>query len=188
VRRSDRLLRLQRPSNLEDAKRAPKPEHSASETLSRVEATVGNIDGPSYPITPTRHATTEQEHGVMLLTASVLITATLAAATAQAPAAQHVAYDYSALYEALNPSIVKIHADSGSGSGFLASGEGLVATNHHVVRNSRYLAVQFADGRKVLAHVVVLDPQHDVAILKVNAGVVGALKPLHFCRRNESPK
>jgi len=117
----------------------------------------------------------------MQVRTTAVMVAVLAGSPVQAQAplpAQQIAYDYSALYEALNPSIVKIHTDSGSGSGFLVSSEGLIATNHHVVRNSRYLAVQFADGRKVAAHVVTLDPQHDVAILKINASVVGALKPL----------
>lgn len=93
-------------------------------------------------------------------------------------AAERVAYDYTALYKALNPSIVKIHSDFGTGSGFLVTTDGLVATNHHVVRNSRYLAVELADGRKVAADCVVLDPKHDLAILKVNRTIVEGLMPL----------
>jgi hypothetical protein len=92
--------------------------------------------------------------------------------------AQRVVYDYSVMYEALNPSIVKIHADGGFGSGFLISQNGLIATNHHVVENSRYLAVQFADGRKVKADLVVLNPRYDLAILKVNSSLVSSLKAL----------
>lgn len=102
-------------------------------------------------------------------------------AVAQQPAAaQQIAYDYSALYEALNPSIVKIHADGGSGSGFLVSPNGLIATNHHVVRNSRHLTVQFADGRKIIASVVTLDPQFDLAILKIHSQVVAGITPLRL--------
>src|SRR5262249_20943216 len=78
----------------------------------------------------------------------------------QEPLAQKVAYDYSRMYDALNPSVVKIHTDSGTGSGFLVSKEGLIATNHHVVRNSRFVAVQFSDGRKVRADIVVLNPRY----------------------------
>ena len=62
-----------------------------------------------------------------------------------------VAYDYSSMYEEINPSIAKIFADSRTGSGFLIDSEGLVATNHHVVANARYLAVQFANGMKHLS-------------------------------------
>jgi hypothetical protein len=92
--------------------------------------------------------------------------------------AQVVAYDYSGLYEQVSPSIVTVTTDDGSGSGFLASSSGLIATNHHVVRNTRYLAVQFADGRKVKAQVVAVNPFHDMALLKVNSAVVADIQPL----------
>src|SRR4051794_33289179 len=74
--------------------------------------------------------------------------------------------DLTAMYEAVNPSIVKVHTDSGTGSGFLIREDGLLATNHHVVRNSRYVAAEFPNGRKVTADILVLDARHDFAILK----------------------
>lgn len=80
----------------------------------------------------------------------------------------------------MNPSIVKVFSDGGHGSGFVVSEQGLIATNHHVVRNSRFLAVQFADGRKVLANVVTLDPRYDLAILKVNPVALNGVKPLQL--------
>src|SRR5215510_14748748 len=92
--------------------------------------------------------------------------------------AQVVAYDYSGLYEQVSPAVVTVTTDDGSGSGFLASSSGLIATNHHVVRNTRYLAVQFADGRKVEAKVVAVNPFHDMALLKLNSEVVSNIKPL----------
>lgn len=101
-------------------------------------------------------------------------------ASAQQALVHPVAYDYSALYEAVNPSIVKVFADSGHGSGFVVSADGLIATNHHVVRNARYTAVQFADGRKVAATPVLLDPRYDIAVLKVNRQVVEGLRPLQL--------
>lgn len=91
---------------------------------------------------------------------------------------ERIAYDLTKMYEAVNPSIVKVHTDSGHGSGFLVRDDGLFVTNHHVVRNSRYLAVEFADGRKVAADVVVLEPQHDLAVLKTNRVLVSGLTPL----------
>lgn len=99
---------------------------------------------------------------------------------AQDPLAQRVMYDYSRMYDALNPSVVKVHADSGTGSGFLVSKDGLIATNPHVVRNSRFVAVQFADGRKVRADIVVLNPRYDIAILRVNHSVVSGIQPLNL--------
>jgi hypothetical protein len=92
--------------------------------------------------------------------------------------AQVIAYDYSGLYEAASPAIVTVTTEDGSGSGFLADSSGLIATNHHVVRSSRYLAVQFADGRKVQAKVVAVNPFHDMALLKVNSSVVSDIRPL----------
>ncbi len=71
--------------------------------------------------------------------------------------------DYSDLYARLCPSIAIVYADSGRGSGFLVSRNGLVVTNHHVVRNSRHLAVKFPDGPKVAAEYVSLSPRHDYA-------------------------
>jgi S1-C subfamily serine protease len=111
--------------------------------------------------------------------AAIAVSAAIAGTNAAAqPAVERIAYDYTALYHALNPSIVKIHSDSGTGSGFLVTTEGLIATNHHVVRNSRYLAAEFADGRKVIADLVVLDPKHDLAILRVNRAIVQGIRPL----------
>ena len=92
--------------------------------------------------------------------------------------ATRVTYDYSAMYGMVAPSVVKIHVDGGSGSGFLVRDDGVIATNHHVVRNSRYIAVEFPDARKVRADVIDLDPQHDLALLKVNRTLVVGLKPL----------
>ena len=92
--------------------------------------------------------------------------------------AQVVAYDYSNLYETARPAIVQVTTDDGSGSGFLVTSAGHIATNYHVIRNSRYLAVQFPNGRKVKAEVAAINPQHDMAILKVNSEIVEDIRPL----------
>src|SRR6266566_193907 len=92
--------------------------------------------------------------------------------------AQVLSHDYSSLYELSKPAIVTITTDDGSGSGFLVTSYGHIATNYHVIRNSRYLAVQFPDGRKVTAQVVAVNPQYDMALLKVNSEVVAGIKPL----------
>src|SRR5437016_13061509 len=66
----------------------------------------------------------------------------------------------------------------GSSSGFLVMPFGHTATNFHVVRGSKYLAVQFPDGRKVKASVVAVNPHYDMALVKVNSEVVAGIKPL----------
>jgi hypothetical protein len=92
--------------------------------------------------------------------------------------AQAIAYDYSRLYEMSSPAVVQVMTQDGSGSGFLATPQGHIATNFHVVRGAKYLAVQFPDGRKVKAAVVAMNPHYDMAVLKVNSEVVSGLQPL----------
>jgi hypothetical protein len=92
--------------------------------------------------------------------------------------AQVVAYDYSNLYDVARPAIVQVSTDDGAGSGFLVTSAGHIVTNYHVIRHSRYLAVQFPNGRKVKATVVAMNPQHDMAILKVNSSSVDGVRPL----------
>jgi hypothetical protein len=92
--------------------------------------------------------------------------------------AQAVAYDYSKLYELSNPAIVTVTTDDGSGSGFLVSANGHIVTNFHVITQSKYLAVQFADGRKVRASVVAANAPYDMALLKVNSAVTAGIRPL----------
>src|SRR5215471_757825 len=91
---------------------------------------------------------------------------------------QAVVYDYSKLYEQASPAVVQVSTDDGSGSGFLVTRFGHIATNYHVIRNSRYLAVQFPDGRKVKATVAAVNPHYDMAVLKVNSDVVKGIEPL----------
>jgi len=92
--------------------------------------------------------------------------------------AQAVVYDYSKLYERVSPAVVQVTTDDGLGSGFLVTPFGHIATNYHVIRNSRYLSVQFPDGRKVKAVVAAVNPRYDMAVLKVNSEVVDGLPVL----------
>src|SRR5438132_8991776 len=94
--------------------------------------------------------------------------------------AQALAYDYSKLYEASSPAVVQVTTQDGSGSGFLVTPFGHIATNFHVIRNSRYLAVQFPDGRKVKADVIAVNSKYDMALLKVNSVLVREIRPLQL--------
>jgi S1-C subfamily serine protease len=58
-----------------------------------------------------------------------------------AMSAQAIAYDFSKLYDSVSPAVVQVTTDNSSGSGFLVTPFGHIATNYHVVRHSRYLAV-----------------------------------------------
>src|SRR5689334_815299 len=97
-----------------------------------------------------------------------------------AMSAQAIAYDFSKLYESVSPAVVQITTDDGSGSGFLITPFGHIATNYHVVRNSRYIAVQFHDGRKVKAEVIATNDKYDLALIKVNSSLVHSIRPLQL--------
>jgi serine protease DegQ len=63
-----------------------------------------------------------------------------------------------------------------AGSGVIVDGErGLVITNFHVVQNARAVEVGLKDGRKLPADPVVLAPQLDIAVLRIDATDLPAL-------------
>jgi 2-alkenal reductase len=73
----------------------------------------------------------------------------------------------------------------GAGSGFVLDGDGHIATNAHVVttgqgddlKRAREVFVQFADGNQVDATILGVDPDSDVALLRIDpAGLT--LRPL----------
>jgi serine protease Do len=57
----------------------------------------------------------------------------------------------------------------GIGSGFIVSADGLVLTNAHVVQNAAEVTVKLTDRREYRAKVIGVDPQTDIAVLKINA-------------------
>jgi|HubBroStandDraft_1064217.scaffolds.fasta_scaffold31958_2 serine protease Do len=69
-------------------------------------------------------------------------------------------------------------ATSGSvlGSGFIIRADGLIVTNRHVIVGARTVQVKFADGREVPAQIVGADAPTDIALLRVSAGPLHALR------------
>ena len=64
-----------------------------------------------------------------------------------------------------------------AGSGVIVDGaHGLVITNFHVVQNAQAVEVGLKDGRKLPADPVVLAPQLDLAVLKIDARDLPSLK------------
>lgn len=57
----------------------------------------------------------------------------------------------------------------GQGSGFIVSGNGLILTNAHVVRDAKDVTVKLTDRREFQAKVLGSDPKTDVAVLKIEA-------------------
>lgn len=55
----------------------------------------------------------------------------------------------------------------GVGSGFIIDPNGIVVTNHHVVRNATRLTVTLNDGRKLSGRIVGRDPATDIAVVQI---------------------
>jgi len=62
------------------------------------------------------------------------------------------------------------------GSGFILSSDGYVVTNHHVIENADEIIVRLSDKRELQAKVIGSDKYTDIALLKVNASDLPAVK------------
>ena len=65
------------------------------------------------------------------------------------------------------PAIVRIENPHGWGTGFFVTSTGLIATNRHVVEGQSLLTVRMADNKRLPVHVVYVDDDKDLALLKV---------------------
>jgi serine protease Do len=54
-----------------------------------------------------------------------------------------------------------------SGSGFIIERNGLILTNYHVIQGAERIMVKFSDGRSLVAHPLGIDPDTDIALIKV---------------------
>ena len=71
---------------------------------------------------------------------------------------------------------------SSLGSGVIVSGEGYILTNNHVVEAADEIEVALADGRTASAKVIGVDPDTDLAVVKIN---LAKLSPITFGRMEE---
>jgi S1-C subfamily serine protease len=96
--------------------------------------------------------------------------------------------DFSALYDAVRPSIVEIRTGAstgdpfsdqatGLGSGVVLDKDGNILTNYHVVRGSDTVTVTFADETVARGEVVGTDPGNDMAVVRVKVDNPDVLKP-----------
>ncbi len=63
-----------------------------------------------------------------------------------------------------------------TGTGFVISADGYVLTNHHVVENAQTVSVRLQDRRQFEAEIVGSDQESDVALLKIDANGLTALR------------
>jgi S1-C subfamily serine protease len=73
-------------------------------------------------------------------------------------------------------SLRPVPVDSGSGSGAIIDTQGDIVTNYHVIEGAERLEVTLADKTKVSAIVVGVDPNNDLAVLRIQPQ--GKLTPL----------
>jgi serine protease DegQ len=91
------------------------------------------------------------------------VTAVPASAGAQAAATN----DIPGIVRKVEPSVVTISHDQGTGSGVVWSKDGVVVTNAHVVGDVRTVEVAFFDGRRADGRVRATDPDTDLAVVDV---------------------
>ena len=92
--------------------------------------------------------------------------------------------DLTGLYERVNPGVVTIWVfeelgaphevtiPRGQGSGFVIDLEGHIITNQHVIAGADAIEVDFTSGMKAWAELVGVDPDSDLAVLRVDVPIV----------------
>src|SRR6204780_3601247 len=67
-------------------------------------------------------------------------------------------------------------ASGALGSGFVIRADGLIITNRHVIAGARSVRVRLSDSRELPAKIIGADAVTDIALLKVSAGSLPALR------------
>jgi len=79
------------------------------------------------------------------------------------------------IYQLVSPGVVAINtyddtgAPVGLGSGWVYNSDGYIVTNNHVVEGSDQFEIDFVSGFKTYGELIGVDPQSDLAVIKVDA-------------------
>jgi putative serine protease PepD len=87
------------------------------------------------------------------------------------------------IYASVSPSVVRVRVRDGSasasGTGFLIDGDGTIVTNAHVVGGADQAQVRLDDNAGGIdAQVLGTDESSDLAVLRIDAGKTGGVRPL----------
>lgn len=119
---------------------------------------------------------------VMMISGFVLGTTVMSASAQQtAPVVDTPVTDteriFSSIYNQVSPSVVSINVKGATadgqqfgatGTGFVIDTEGHIVTNDHVVADSNQIEINFLDGTIAKGTIVGLDPDSDLAVVKVD--------------------
>ncbi len=75
-----------------------------------------------------------------------------------------------------HPNPRKQYKSSALGSGVIVSSDGYILTNYHVIKGAQEIKVILYDGREFTGKVIGDDPPTDIAVLKIDAGNLPAIK------------
>lgn len=103
-------------------------------------------------------------------TRAALATQTASSAQSGADALQQQFVD---VVKGVEPEVVQIQTNTGLGSGIVVDDRGDVVTNAHVVTGAQKLMVTLATGRQYPATLVGIDPQSDIAVIRISGATPG---------------
>jgi Do/DeqQ family serine protease len=105
----------------------------------------------------------------VLLAALTLAPAAAAAASPPGAGAGALQNQLIAVVKRVEPSVVQIETSSGLGSGVVLDKQGHIVTNNHVVEGASKITVNFQDGSQHPARLVGVDPDSDLAVLRIDS-------------------
>lgn len=113
-----------------------------------------------------------KEFNVQLDAIAQTFTGDISEGSSLAPASQPEKHEaesdaLASLFERAKPAVVALKSTEKAGTGFFVTATGLVATNAHLANGQETLLVTLANEQQVVGKVVYVDPELDIALVKV---------------------